>query len=637
MHKTLIYKNLLASIMALTLSTVAASHAIAQTVAQPLTQTTVTKSDSLQWSDTTPQSAADPALADFDSFVEAELKKWNTPGIAITVVKDGKVILQKGYGLRDKEKNLPMTASTVQPIASVTKSFTVAALATLVRDGKLSWDRSVREYLPDFKMSNDYSTINVTPRDLVTHRTGLPRHDASWFNATANREQLYKRIQYLEPSSPLRSTWQYNNFMYMTAGYMAGKVALNKDANTDWETLVRTNVFAPLNMDSSSFTIEDLQKTPDYATGYLWDEKEVPQPIPYRGLAAMGPTGSINSNVQDMSRYLRMYLARGEFEGKRVLNASDIIEMTNPQMVMADARVFDELSSTQYGMGFFLTHYRGERLVHHGGNMPGASSLLSFLPQRNIGVFTTTNLSGSPLPTIVTYAIYDRLLGMKSIGWSERFWDRKEKNKASEESAKKQNLTPRKADTKHAHSLDEYVGEFEHPGYSVMTITREGEDLRMTYNGLTSPLKHFHFDVFETPEDKLNELSQTKVAFQTNINGEVDSMRIALETAVKPIELSRLPDKTFKDAAFLKTFAGEYDLGPTKVSITLRNDNVLTLSIPGQNVRELVGVRGKKFGLKGLVGYTVEFVADTTGAINQMAFYQPNGNFVAKKSSASPK
>jgi CubicO group peptidase (beta-lactamase class C family) len=147
----------------------------------------------------------DPVLADIDGVVEAKLKKWNTPGIAITVVKEGKVILQKGYGLRDKEKNLLMTVRTMQPIASVTKSFTVAALATLVRAGKFSWDKPVRDYLPDFKMHNEYSTMNVTPRDLVTHRTGVPRHDSSWFNAIASREELYKRIPHLEPSAPLRS------------------------------------------------------------------------------------------------------------------------------------------------------------------------------------------------------------------------------------------------------------------------------------------------------------------------------------------------------------------------------------------------------------------------------------------------
>lgn len=576
------------------------------------------------------QVTADPALADFDKFVEAELKKWNTPGIAITVVKDGKVILKRGYGFRDTEKKLPMTELTVQPIASVTKSFTVASLATLVRDGKMSWDKPVRDYIPDFKLFNDYSTMNVTPRDLVTHRTGLPRHDSSWFNATATREELYKRIQHLEPSAQLRTTWQYNNFMYMTAGYMGGRIA-----GTEWETLVGNSIFKPLGMMNSTFTIDDMMKAQHVGRGYKWDEKENAVAIPYRGLTAMGPTGSINSNMEDMSRYLRMYLNGGTFEGRTVLNRSDIIEITNPQMVMSDDRRFTEISSTQYGMGFFLTHYRGERLVHHGGNMPGSSSLLSFMPQKGIGVFTTANISVSRLPAIVTYAIYDRLLKLTPVDWSARFWDMKEKNKASEQEAKRQKLSPQKVGTKPAHSLDTYTGDYMHPGYGTMSITEKNGVLTGTLNGLSSTFPHFHYEVFQAPRDELNELlSETKITFVTNLDGEVDALRVALENSVKPIEFARQPDARFKDAAFLKAFEGQYEQGATTVTIRLRDDGVLTMSIPGQSTRELTGIRGRKFAIKGLNNFSIEFTQDKGrdgGKITQAVFYQPNGTFVAPK------
>ncbi|MFN8757129.1 MAG: serine hydrolase [Burkholderiales bacterium] len=572
---------------------------------------------------------ADPALADFDKFVEEQLKRWNTPGAAITVVKDGKVILKRGYGLRNVEKKLPMTALTVQPIASVTKSFTVASLATLVRDGKLAWDRPTREFMPDFRLSDDYLTANVTPRDMLSHRTGLPRHDWSWFNSSASREDLYKRLRHFEASAQLRTTFQYNNFMFMTAGYMGGKLA-----GSDWETLVRKGIFEPLGMRSSNFAISDLLKAQDHGTGYKWDKDEKPVALSYTPLDAMGPTGSINSNVEDMSRYLLMYLGNGMFEGKRVINAADIVEMTNPQMVMSDARLWPEIAATQYGMGFFLTHYRGERLVHHGGNMPGASSLLSFMPQRGVGVFTTVNMSSSPLPSILSYAVYDRLLGMKPIDWSGRNWDRKEKTKASEEAAKKQNLTPRKANTKPAHPLDEYVADYENKGYGVMSVTRDAatNELRLTYNGFTGALKHYHFEMFEVPNDKINELGGNRFTFVTNDSGEVSAIRGAIEPAVKPIEFARLPDKRFTDPKFLGMFAGEYELGPTRVIIALREDNVLTMSIAGQPTRELVGNRDTKFNVRNLSGFSIEFVRDKSGAVTQAAFYQPNGNFVADRS-----
>jgi CubicO group peptidase (beta-lactamase class C family) len=569
---------------------------------------------------------ADPKLADFDKFVADQLQRWNTPGVAITVIKDGKVILQRGYGLRNIEKNLPMTSRTVQPIASVTKSFTVSALATQVREGKLSWDKPVREYLPDFRLHSDYATLNVTPRDMLSHRTGLPRHDFSWVGTKATREELYKRLQYMEASAPLRSTWQYNNFMFMTAGYLGGRIA-----GSSWEELVAKNIFEPLGMRSASFTIDALKKTTDHATPYLHDENEKPTQTSHLSADAMGPTGAINAHAEDMGKYLRMLMNRGVWEGKTIINASDLVEMTNPQMVMSDNRRFEELSATQYGMGFFLTHYRGHRLIHHGGNLAGLSALLSWLPQQNVGVFVATNMSGSPLPSVFTYAIYDRLLGMPLIDWSARQWDAKERNKASEESARKQNLSPRKANTKPSHSLDDYVGEYAHPAYDRLVITRKGDTLIGTYNGITSPFPHFHYDVFEAPGDKTNYLAKTKLAFQTDIEGEIASVRWAIEPAVKPLEFVRQPDATFKDPAFLKRFEGEYELGPQRLTVRVRGDNVVTITSPGSSTQELVGLRGNRFSVKNRTGFTVEFVADKSGTVTQAAFYQPNGNFVAVK------
>ncbi|MBL8517640.1 MAG: serine hydrolase [Betaproteobacteria bacterium] len=571
-------------------------------------------------------SFSQPALAGFDAFVEAELKKWNTPGAAIVVVKDGRVILQRGYGLRDVERKLPMTAQTVQPIASITKSFTVSALATLVRDGKLSWDKPVRDYLPDFKLHNDYSTLQVTPRDMLTHRTGLPRHDLSWVGTKATREELYKRLQHMEQSAALRTLWQYNNFMYMTAGYLGGKVA-----GSSWEELVQKNLFDPLGMKSAGFTVSQMEAATDHAVGYAHDDKERPNPVPRISAEAMGPTGSINSNATDMGNYLRMLMNKGQLDGRTLINAPDLIEMTNPQMVMADNRRFAEISSTQYGMGFFLTHYRGYRLVHHGGNLAGLSALLSFMPQDNVGVFVAVNLSSSPLPSVFSYAVYDRLLGLKPVDWSGRQWDIKEKGKASEESAKKQNLTPRKIGTKPSHALDEYVGEYSHPAYDKIVVTRKGDDLVGAYNGLTSPFKHFHHDVFEAPENKLSYLSKTKLAFQTDIEGEISSLKVAFEPAIKPLEFVRQPDASFKDPAFLKQFEGDYELGATVISVRLRGDSVLTTQTTGGRATELVGLRGKKFGVKDRPGFSIEFIPDASGKITQAAFYQPGVNAVAKK------
>src|SRR5271155_165188 len=163
-----------------------------------------------------------PNLDGFDDFAKLALRDWNCDGFAIAVIQDGKVILSKGFGLRDAKKNLPVTEKTLFAIGSSTKSFTVTAMGTLVDQGKLDWDKPVREYLPDFKMYDPFATERMTPRDLVTHRSGLPRHDLMWYNSPFSRQELFEKLRYLEPNNDFRTTFQYQNLMFMTAGYLAG-------------------------------------------------------------------------------------------------------------------------------------------------------------------------------------------------------------------------------------------------------------------------------------------------------------------------------------------------------------------------------------------------------------------------------
>src|SRR5580658_3208676 len=199
----------------------------------------------------------------FDAFANQELRDWKCDGVAIAIVQDGKVILSKGYGLRDVKKNLPVTEKTLFAIGSATKSFTVTSLGTLVEQGKLDWDKPVRDYLPDFRMWDQFATERMTTRDLVTHRSGLPRHDLMWYNSPFSRQELFERLRYLEPNKDFRTTFQYQNLMFMTAGYLGGHVA-----GTTWEQLVRKAIFKPLKMTSSNFSITDSQKSADFSQPY---------------------------------------------------------------------------------------------------------------------------------------------------------------------------------------------------------------------------------------------------------------------------------------------------------------------------------------------------------------------------------
>ena len=207
--------------------------------------------------------AAKEPLAGFDSFVNQAIHAWEVPGLAIAVVKNGQVVLAQGYGFRDVDKKLPVTPKTLFAIGSCTKAFTTFVMGTLVDEGKLDWDKPVRTYIPELRLHDRVASELITPRDLVTHRSGLPRHDLVWYNATLSRKEIVDRLPYLEPTETFRSKFQYNNIMYMTAGYLVERLT-----GQSWEDAVRARIFTPLGMTGSNFSVKDSQKAADFARPY---------------------------------------------------------------------------------------------------------------------------------------------------------------------------------------------------------------------------------------------------------------------------------------------------------------------------------------------------------------------------------
>lgn len=570
--------------------------------------------------------AAEPNLEGLDAFIAQTMKQWKIPGLALAVVKDGEVILAKGYGTRDVDKQLPVTPQTLFAIGSITKSFTVTAGGMLVDEGAVDWDRPVQEFLPDFRLHDRMASERMTPRDLVTHRSGLPRHDPLWYNSSFSRKEMYQRLRYLEPSKDLRSTFQYNNLMFMTAGYLVERLT-----GKNWEVFVAERIFTPLGMGNSNFSVHDSQQNTDYALPYKKDKEKVTQ-VPFRVIDEVGPAGSINSNVEEMIRYVQFHLNGGKVGEKQLLSESNAQQMQSPQMVIPGALEYDELGHSSYGMGLFITSYRGHKLVHHGGGIDGFISLLSFMPRKKMGMIVLTNLSGgNPVPTIITRYVYDRLLGLEPVDWNGRLKERQKKQRESEEEAKKKGYTPRKEGTRLSHTLVEYAGEYEHPGYGVARVALGEEGLQLTFNRIESPLRHFHYDVFEVPEDPLNPFEKMKVMFLPNLQGDIDTLKLPLEPNVAEIVFKRLPAQEMRQRSFLEPLVGEYELGPTTLNISLKGDDTLILTVPGQPPYELVPLRGLRFELKGLRGFSVEFKKDAAGTVTELVSYQPNGTFVAKR------
>jgi CubicO group peptidase (beta-lactamase class C family) len=476
-----------------------------------------------------------------DDLILEELAIWRVPGVAIAIVQNGQVILLKGYGLRDVQNKLPTTPETLFPIGSITKSFTVASLGVLMRQGKLDWDRPVREYLPNFRLYDPIASEHATLRDLVLHCTGLPRHDRMHYKSPLSRDELYQRLRYLEPNKEFRSTFQYNNLMYMVLGYLSGEVT-----GTTWEEQVRKNIFAPLSMNDSNFCVRDSQKSPDFALPYEKDDEENVRHIQFWVNNTIGPAGSINSNVEDMVQYLPIQLNKGKYKDQQVLAEADVIEMQTPQITIPGLHRFEQTGHYQYGMGFFITTYRGHKLVEHGGNTDGFTGLLTFMPHDNIGMVVLSNLGSTRLPEVLAYKIYDFLLDLEHIPWSTRFKQSEIEKKEAEEKAK--NSLCAKPGTTPSHDLQDYTGEYEHPAYGTLEIELNNDTLKMSFHSLTSYLKHFHYDIFETSAGKLSRLENFKIMFHTNLNGDIDSLSIPFEPLVTGIIFKRVPGRTTSEA-----------------------------------------------------------------------------------------
>jgi CubicO group peptidase (beta-lactamase class C family) len=562
------------------------------------------------------------ALKGIDAVIEQELKTFQVPGVAVAVVVGDEVVLSKGYGLRDVEKKLPMAAETQMPIASVTKQFTVAALGTLVRQGKLDWDKPVREYLPDFRLHNEYATSHATPRDLVTHRIGLPRHDAIWYGTELTREQIYHRLPFFEFSRDLRVRFQYNNLMYMTAGYLGGQIA-----KSSWEDLVRNALFAPLGMKRSNFSVSAMHADPNHSQAYELNTKRQVVKIEHIELDAGGPAGSINSSVDEMARYARMMLVGGMFESKRVLLEADVQAMMQPQMAIGKDFFSDVFGFRNYGMGLYVQTYRGVEIAHHGGNIDGVSALLVLVPSKKIGVVVLANRSGTRLRDALPYEIIDRLLGLESAGLLTRHRQMEEKGFAGVDAAKAAGVSDRKPDTKPSRPLSDYAAEYLHPGYGPMKVGLERERLTLSYNKFTTALDHWHYEVFQSPADRQNPLELTRVQFHMDFSGDVASISVPLEPNVEPIVFVRQPPAEMRERTFLDALAGDYDNGGIPATIAVREDGVLQYIVLG-NVRELVPVRGTYFRIKDLAGVAVEFLRNPAGHFDRMAIYSPGSENV---------
>lgn len=566
-------------------------------------------------------------LAGFDAFMEKTLKDWNAPGIGVGIVVGDKLVFAKGYGYRDYEKKLPITAQTLYPIASNTKLFTAMAAGMLVEDGKLTWDRPIKESVPTIDFYNSYLNNTITLRDMLAHRTGITRHDSIWYKSDYSTKELFERLKYLEPKESPRQIFLYNNMMYAGVGY-----TIQLESGKPWADFVRERIFQPLGMSHTVFSIADMLKQPDY--GVPFDEHRDSfelHKIPYYedtdGLAA---AGAIISNIDDMSHWLIALMNNGMYEGKQVLPAKVINATLEPAIALpntgAQVRGWWEVLNQAYGMGRWTASYRGRLIAFHGGDLPGFHSQISYMPNEHIGVivFVIGNHT-APLYNPISYNVYERLLGMDETPWTQRLLDIRLKNKKAGMEARSKAGFGRVLNTKPSHELSDYVGEYDHPAYGTLKISMKDNALRFDFHKIGLPLAHFHYDRFDSPDDE--EEGKWSINFSTNPQGDVDKATVSLDEG----EVVFVRRAAKLDETVAQRLVGNYETASGgKFQVAYRPGRGLFVVRVGAPDQLLLPYKGLKFKVPEFADVIVEFVEEN-GQITAMKQIDPSGEYVSKR------
>uniref|UniRef100_A0A7C3N575 Serine hydrolase n=1 Tax=candidate division WOR-3 bacterium TaxID=2052148 RepID=A0A7C3N575_UNCW3 len=551
-----------------------------------------------------------------DIFIDSILKVHNGVGLSIGIVYKDSLIYAKGYGFSNYDEKRKVTEKTLFAIGSCTKSFTATAVSILVQDGKLKFDKPLKEYLPDFNLYDDVSEKLATPIDILTHRIGLPRHDFMWYGSEYSREEIYKRLKYLKPNCSIRTKFQYQNHMYLVAGYLVEKIS-----NTSWENFVSEKILKPLHMDNTNFSTEVMKKSDDYAYPYNFDGKKIVR-MDFREFQAMGPAGTINSNVLDMSKWIMFILNKGK--GTSILSSDYIENMTTPKMIVSEKSNYPERSFRTYGMGWFIEYYRGRYHIFHGGNVDGFSAQMGIFPEDSFGVVILSNSNNSSIPFIVEMYISELMLGLEPTPWSDRL---KEIENISSKNLKKDDVE--KKGTKPSHQLKDYAGVYEDKGYGKIRIDYKKNKLVLNFNEFTFNLKHLYYDVFKASSEGIEDMD-LKVSFESDKNGIISKVLIPLEPSGDDIVFERITEDKFSSSDYLKNFEGKYMLEKDTLEISLSKDGYLRLILKGQKPMKIVPKEKNYFEFTDLKGFFVRF-EEKSGKIINVDIIQPNGTFRFKK------
>jgi len=477
---------------------------------------------------------------DLDAYVASSMKAFDVPGMAVAIVKDGKILIAKGYGVRKLGDPTPVDEFTTFGIGSNTKAFTTAALATLVDEGKLSWDDPVYQRLPGFVMYDPYVSHEMTIRDLLTHRSGMGPGEGDllfWPHSTFTREEIIYKLRFMKPASSFRSHYAYDNLLYMTAGQIIPAVT-----GTSWDDYIRQRIFTPLGMTHSNVSNAAIKPGDNVAFPHSRMDGKV-QVIHFEVLDNAGPAGAINSGAADMAKWVQLQLNRGKFTDRdgHLFTEQRSKEMWSPQTILPIADPPPGLAGLKtnfadYALGWGLRDYHGRKLVGHTGGVAGFVSRVMLVPEENLGVVVLTNAEEGGAFDSILYHVLDHYFHLPPTDWISAFKALKDSEEKDAGETMKKAEAARAADSKPSLPLEKYAGVYNDAWYGPITLCMDNANgaLVITFDhtpSMIGDLQPWQHNTFKAHwRDHL--IEDAFVTFALNPDGTIDSARMA---AVSPL------------------------------------------------------------------------------------------------------
>ncbi|HTU83153.1 MAG TPA: serine hydrolase [Candidatus Acidoferrales bacterium] len=542
-----------------------------------------------------------------ETSIERAVAEWPVVGLGCGVVAAGEPLFARGFGVRRAGSNEAVTERTLFAIGSVSKSFTAALVAMLVDEGAIGWDSRVIDHLPKFRVFDPFVTREMTVRDLLTHRSGLERGDFMWYKSGYDADEVVRRVAYLKPTWSFRSTFGYQNVMYLAAGQLIETLT-----GKSWDDAIRERIFEPLAMHDSHPSAATLDKDGDVALPHLRLGDRFERIVSHEGFN-MNPAGSIYSNARDMLAWLQLALGNGVVGGERLLSTGSSEATRTPQMPMALSawsELFPGAEFLSYASGWFVWSYRGLTVVSHGGNIDGMSAVAAVVPEAGFGIAAFTNVNGSRIPQALVYHAIESTVFNRPGLWLNEFRENERIGRERLDYIEEDRKRSRVPNTLPSRPLSVYAGTYGDDFYGTATVALQGDRLQFDFIGFRGPLDHWHFDTFTLAiADPYLKTYSPVLRFDLDDFGQPSQLTLSLLGGVR-MPLQRKPEEPLGidlPIETLRSYEGRYVSQAAALTIAIDFvGTALRASVPGalagsgENtiVRELVAVAEDRFAIR---------------------------------------